>query len=109
MGTRVLHIALPILTDVPPPKVVGVTKTEARHRELDEAENVGAPDFEKDAVEDDRFCALTFCQAIETSVRWLSTQDATLGARELCSSFLSLNCFSRPFFDMKCVYPTSLT
>ena len=46
-------LPLPILTDVPPPEVVGVTQTEARHRELDEAENVGASDFEKDAVEDD--------------------------------------------------------
>ena len=42
-----------ILTDVPAPEVVGVTQTEARYRELDEAENVGAPDYEKDAAEDD--------------------------------------------------------
>ena len=46
-------LPLPILTDVPPPEVVGVTQTEARHRELDEAENVGASDYEKDAVEDE--------------------------------------------------------
>ena len=43
-------LPLPILTDVPPPEVVGVTQTEARHKEV---ENVGAMDYEKDAVEDE--------------------------------------------------------
>ena len=43
-------LPLPVLTDVPPPDVVGVTQTEARHREV---EHVGATDYEKGAVEDE--------------------------------------------------------
>ena len=45
-------LPLPILTDVPPSEVVGVTQTQAKHRELDEAENVGASDYEKDAADE---------------------------------------------------------
>ena len=42
-------LPLPVLTDVPPPDVVGVTQTEARHREV---EHVGATDYVKDAVDE---------------------------------------------------------
>ena len=45
-------LPLPILTDVPPLEVVGVTQTEANYMEPDEAENVGASDYEKDAADE---------------------------------------------------------
>ena len=45
-------LPLPILTDVPPTDLVGVSQSEARHSELLEAENVGTSDYEKDAADE---------------------------------------------------------